>query len=425
MNFLLPKFETGRALALLALSSVFLSHGLSASTSPLSFSPPTTVVGDVTREGYFESFKKLGDMTLNQHHIPVYVVFTTDPNLEPGVFGNFWYLPLFRSKLWYVDTKTIFWRGIDGKGSIFETVNSSSVGSRQQEYESQCGNWLIEAESDQRMIVRHASAGFRFLYLNGDLRSFRLGDNSPIYSIRTYPRSGEMILRENSKRVISVKKNTIRDHELEIEIQGSRVRMQFEAIQQESVPSSCAPEESSFLTSIRFDKKNVEFNYKQLGQNRFALSEYSGAREKKRYEWNLCNGFAERDLFNVIRIEPVEHNGNRWIAPWMRSSVRIWRTNPIGRETYWYENPNEGFREWSIGNKLWKEWFLNSPTNLRKTRKLEVFDRGELVSVSRYAYNQGGRLIRVTQNGNVKSCACSLENVGRNNCKMVTALLNK
>jgi hypothetical protein len=274
--------SSAKAVLLLAFLSTFLPDEQFASASPFSFSPSATVVGDITREGYFLHSRQLGKLILNQNRVPVYLVFTTDPKLEPSILGNFWYLPLFRSKLWFVDAKTIFWRGIDGKGTIFKTVGSSLVEGSTQAYKSKCGRWLVEVESDRRMTVTHPDLGFRFLYSNGDLRSFSLGDNSPIYSIAIESRSGELSLREGSKRVFSVKKIGISGYEIEMNIQGSRVNLDIETIRREPLSNACAPEELSVLTRIQLSELNLEFNYDRLKGNLFSMSEYTGSRKEKK-----------------------------------------------------------------------------------------------------------------------------------------------
>ncbi|GHB91175.1 hypothetical protein GCM10007047_02680 [Cerasicoccus arenae] len=370
--------------------------------SPLSFEPGKGVVGDMTREGYFEDYLKVGTLSLNDYEIPLYQIFSTNPQNAPGILGVFWYLPLFRSRITFVDGQVLSWIRIDGKQSSFKlAVDKKRANDK---YYSTCGSWVAEVKGGERIEVTHKTLDYKFWYAFGQLKGFRFGYHSPVYVFQITDR--EMILRENGRILLSVSRH---DHpyysDVLIETNGEVTRLKLTSFLLNEKPCGDIKREKSLLTNADLDDIPIEFTYKQLSEGTLLMSKRIAFQDVKKFQWDICTGFAMADKFNTIQVERSETKDSAIKVPWLRDSALIKRINPMGIDTSFFDSPSNGYQERKVGEKRWIEHYFTSAPALRKIRKIEEYDGNELISIVKYSYDPQGRLIRKITGNELKQYA--------------------
>jgi len=194
-----------------------LLAGQAVSAQGLQLSARPNVLGNANQFGYARIVKNLGHLPGGEGlGFPVDLVFTSDPKLEPGIFGPGWTLPLFDSTAYRSRRSVLVWESPDEYRRFFVGDSEADVKRGETAYLSQQADWRA-LENERRGSIRIFSVsdpGQYFDYRDGRLYEFSMGSDAPVYAL-------EFGSRDMLRRVFD---RSSRESVLEVVYSGAEVQ---------------------------------------------------------------------------------------------------------------------------------------------------------------------------------------------------------
>lgn len=154
----------------------------------------SNVLGNANQFGYARIVKELGSLPLNdERNLPVSLIFSSDPSLEPGLLGPGWSLPLFDSKIYRSRRGILVWDSPDEYRRFFVVDSAADVRRGENGYISQKTDWRA-VEDERRGTIRITSvkdAKQVFEYREGQLYEFCMGAETSTFALE-YGGRGEL-----------------------------------------------------------------------------------------------------------------------------------------------------------------------------------------------------------------------------------------
>lgn len=196
-------------------SGVFVLAGLlacltGASAQELLLGSRPNVLGNANQFGYARIVKELGSISLNgDRTLPIRLIFSSDPNVEPGLLGPGWSLPLFDSRAYRSRRGVLVWDSPDEFRRFFVLDGQADVRREENGYISQARDWRV-VENERRGSIRISSVADPdrvFEYRDGRLYEFCYGADTTSFAVE-YDGRGHLkrvFDRRNQRTVMEVR----------------------------------------------------------------------------------------------------------------------------------------------------------------------------------------------------------------------------
>lgn len=146
-------------------------------------------------ENGFARFTKLDfPLDANDSLCIFYLEFSTDPTLEPGIFGPFWHMPALSSKVERTDSNALSWYAPNGVTYFFCSHLAEKKGRQIEAFIDNTSSWRAIRKKNG-YVIESLISGATFAYENGRLAEFMLRDKRRY--VLTY--------RNDNKNISSVK----------------------------------------------------------------------------------------------------------------------------------------------------------------------------------------------------------------------------
>jgi hypothetical protein len=179
---------------------------VSANAQDMLLGSRLNVLGNANQFGYARIVKKLGSLPLNdERDLPVALIFSSDPSVEPGLLGPGWSLPLFDSKIYRSRRGVLVWDSPDEYRRFFVTDSAADVRRGENGYVSQKMDWRA-VEDERRGSIRITSvkdAEQVFEYRDDRLKEFCIGAGASTFALE-YGGRGELrrVLDRATRRTV-------------------------------------------------------------------------------------------------------------------------------------------------------------------------------------------------------------------------------
>jgi hypothetical protein len=203
---------------------------VSANAQGLLLGSRPNVLGNANQFGYGRIVKELGSLPLNdERNLPVALIFSSDPGVEPGLLGPGWSLPLFDSKIYRSRRGVLVWDSPDEYRRFFVADSAADVRRGENGYISQKTDWRA-VEDERRGAIRITSvkdAEQVFEYRDGQLYEFCMGAGTSTFALeyggrgelkRVFDRATQRTVMEIGYSGAEVTRITIGDESTEIEM---------------------------------------------------------------------------------------------------------------------------------------------------------------------------------------------------------------
>ena len=162
----------------------------------------SNALGNANQYGYARIVRELGALPLGASGVPLYLVFTSDPNQRPGTLGPGWQLPLIDTRAYRSREGVLVWEGPDGYRRFFVYSKEVEVRRDEKGYHSQKRDWIAVEDGRSNTIRIHSVAEpeVYFDYREGRLRYLRLRPGSPELSVERSGRGELTAVREREGR---------------------------------------------------------------------------------------------------------------------------------------------------------------------------------------------------------------------------------
>ncbi len=166
------------------------------------FDAPSQPLRNVDYGGFIQIHKALENIELgNGRSLDVGLVFSSDPRREPGILGEYWYIPLFESKVYKSDGLVVYWVRPDAGESVFEKRHEKNAGRQQPEiYTHRGGRWQLRILGNRTWVESPKDPDLKLEYLDGKLSRFCAGKGGDLFSVKRTSRGTIAALYNETKK---------------------------------------------------------------------------------------------------------------------------------------------------------------------------------------------------------------------------------
>ncbi len=402
----------------------------SAVAQDFRFGTRNNKLGNADQFGYVRIVRELGQLPVGNQVLSLALVFSSDPKIEPSMFGPGWHFPLFSSTVYPSRQGVLVWEAPDEYRRFFVRDADVDLRSGEKAYKHQAAEWRA-ITNERRGTVRiegldgpHAY----FEYRNGRLVSFQLGGGSEVvsvnYTARGYPRSLTVGARDILLKIdysgATPERIEIMGKSIEIELgdgdwtapdgksdyQDYRVKyltsLSFPGEKAESyVYSKGKRKERTMQIPSKDDPETFLTQNTTVPVNQLTLMDTNGTESWVNYE--AQSGFIAADSGGEYQIrndayDPhiADKSSKGKISP---DAVNIQRLPMDGTpKQFWSRDWSKGIETFtdSFGNVYRRTWIIaEGPAygNLRRVEEMPL-DAKSWMLLSHYSYNEKGRLVR-------------------------------
>lgn len=421
------------------IAAMLLLLGVGGLNAGLDLEPRSNKLANANQFGYARIVKELGAWhTDTGQPVPINLIFESDPNLEPGVFGPGWKLPLFASTAFLKDADAVAWVGPDEYRRFFRRDLAPKDDSRSREtlYGHQAGEWLSKVDKrDNRITISNLDdPELVYVYEDGRLEEFCMGAGTPVYHIdynsRGYPRrvisdpgrqtvfeieylgsTPERVIIGNSKIIVDMGDGDWTAPDGRSDYKDYRVKFLRaldygdEQVVRFTYLKGDEPKKRQVQTPSQQDPKKLIPKQLTLPVNRLLLSSSGGT--ESWVEFEARSGFITKDSGGDYSVsnaayDPHQEGENKRgrISPGL---VRLERMPKDGSpkqlwSKYW-QNGIETYSEpdGTLVRKIWMRGVGPAYGKLRKVERQVTLNNGKVqwVTSELRSYNSNGRLMRL------------------------------
>lgn len=406
---------------------------LPLAAKPYYFGSRNNRLGHADSFGYARMVRELGRLELKDgREFPLYLVFSSDPEINSKTFGPYWRMPLFASRIVQFGQYKLYWDGPDEYRHFFNEDHGADIRGDQRRYIERGKEWraTLKGDGEEVLIEAIGLPDWFYRYREGRLYEFRMGTGSEAYRVTWSGRDQilDLIEIQTGKKVFEIKYHNSSEPKL-MEIGDTIISIEVGAA------SLTAPDGTTdyrnyrfnFLKSLCYEGGSCEvFKYQKLLDRAHSIANSAGlskqypgggARVKsfainrmefckdeteteKYLEWEAQTGFIVADSDSRYIVEnpswdPSSEEVSKEPAP---KSVALRRTMDDGRESLWAYNWETGenrYTDSSTGEVYRQIAIMSEGAALGKIRKLEKWKGGEdWELLERSSYDPDGRLIR-------------------------------
>ncbi|MDQ8196212.1 hypothetical protein QEH59_17390 [Coraliomargarita sp. SDUM461004] len=374
------------------------------------------VLGNANQFGYARIVKELGSFPLGESRsLPVSLVFSSDPSIEPGLLGPGWSLPLFDSTAYRSRRGVLVWESPDEYRRFFVADSQAEVRRDENGYVSQKTDW-VAVEHERRGSIRIMSVKDpeqMFEYRDGQLFEFCYGKGTPTYAV-VYGGRGNLrrvFDRDTQRTVMEVRYSGSDVQELVVGEQSTEVQM---GEGDWTVPDGKVNYRNyrvSFLLRLGSEADGERYSYtkddtvtravakgQRLAVNRLTLED-SGRESWLSYE--AQSGLIVADSGGVYTVQNDAYNpfveaekGQPRVSPRL---VKIERQpNSGGKPEMWSRDWPKGLETFTEpdGKLTRRTWIMANGAAYGKLRRIEEQVDGKWEMVKMMTYRPDGKLLR-------------------------------
>lgn len=343
---------------------------------------PLSHFDGVNEQGYVLFCEKIGVLDVGENlQIPIHIMFKSEWMANSPYLGRGWMLPLLESHIEQTSERSYRLRQPDGWYRDFVCSKSSESvlnGTR---------GWKAEIRGDT--ITAWSPCGWKLIFTKNKLTAIVTPKNIRLDLVIRNGQADEVLA--NGFSVLRVERDAMTGRVKGLSLRGGKkieIEQQLRPRVQQIDEKNVVKGEDYSLSKVTQADGTVK-TYEYGVNDQMCPTLKTGNRL---IVWDPGSQLIVKDGEWTYDIKPNEEN------PW--TNAAIGRTNANGEKEFWHYDEGKGQEIIQAhGYKTISSWFVSGAALRGKIRKIEIesVDSGKSIEVYKFAYNERGRILRVTR----------------------------